>query len=173
MADNANVTEKPFRAGVFSSRQQAEHAVKLLLAAGFTKDQVSVLCSDEALQRDLEEFDAPHPTPKDAADAAITGSVFGGLLGGLASVALTTAAGMSVLVIGPGIFGGAIAGSLVGAMTTRGVEKEIADFYDQAVTEGQLLVAVEYHGPNPEEALGRAEQVFREAGAQPLPLTEG
>lgn len=173
MSEDASSTDKPFRAGVFASREKAEDAVELLLAAGFNKDQVSVLCSDESKQHHFEEFEGAQPSPEDAANAAITGGVFGGVLGGLASAALTTTAGLSVLVIGPGVFGGAIAGSLVGAMTTRGVEKEIADFYDQAVTEGRLLVAVEDHGPNAEEMLSRAEQVFRDVGAEPLPLAEG
>ena len=66
---------------------------------------------------------------------------------------------------------GGVLGSFLGAMLTRGVEKEAADFYDQAVTEGKLLVTVEIH--DNEGALARAEQALADAGALPLPLPEG
>ena len=171
--NEAHDIDKPFRAGVFSSVEDAERAVRMLLEAGFGKDAISVLCSGEAKQRHFREFKPPHPSPEDAANAAITGGALGGILGGVAAAAVTTTAGLSLLIIGPGLLGGAIAGSLVGAMTTRGVEKEVADFYDQEVTEGQLLVAVEYHGPNADEMLPRAEHVFENSGAKPLPLAEG
>ena len=34
-----------------------------------------------------------------------------------------------------------LAGGLIGAMTTRGLESELADFFDQAVVKGKVLVA--------------------------------
>jgi len=69
--------------------------------------------------------------------------------------------------------GGALAGSFAGAMMTRGFEKSAADFYDQAVQSGQLLVAVEVHGPDSEPKLAEAERILHEAGAVPVPLPEG
>src|SRR4051812_8805799 len=38
--------EKPFRVGVFDTVAHADRAVRNLLAAGFTKDKLSVICSD-------------------------------------------------------------------------------------------------------------------------------
>jgi hypothetical protein len=38
--------EKPFRVGVFDTVAQAEQAVHRLLDAGFTRDQLAVVCSD-------------------------------------------------------------------------------------------------------------------------------
>jgi len=60
-------------------------------------------------------------------------------------------------------------------MLTRGTEKEISNYYDQAVLEGKLLVAVEIHDHDGGLRLARAEQILDEAGAEaePLPLSEG
>jgi hypothetical protein len=55
----------------------------------------------------------------------------------------------------------------------RGVEKEAADYYDQAVQQGKLLVAVELQDPSDAGRLAKAERILAEAGAEPLPLPEG
>ena len=68
---------------------------------------------------------------------------------------------------------GGVAGGLVGAMMTRGVEKEIANFYQQAVVDGQILVAADDNRPDNERSLARAARVLAESGAKPLPLPEG
>jgi hypothetical protein len=58
-------------------------------------------------------------------------------------------------------------------MMTRGVEKELANFYQQAVLNGQILVAAEDHSRDGGQRLANAATVLAEAGAQPLPLREG
>ena len=68
---------------------------------------------------------------------------------------------------------GGVAGGLVGAMMTRGVEKELANFYQQSVVEGQILVAAEDHGPNRQQSLAEAAKILAEAGAKPLAMREG
>ena len=62
---------------------------------------------------------------------------------------------------------------MIGAMTTRGVENELANYYDQAVTRGKILVAAEAHGDRAAERLARAEEILREAGAEPIHLRKG
>ena len=173
MNDKTNAVEKPFRAGIFESTDAAETAVKRLRDLGFTNEEIAVLCSDESVQRHFPGLEPPHVTPNDAANAAIAGSMTGAVLGGLAGVAAATVTGWPLFIIGPGVLGGALGGSFVGAMSTRGVEKEIADFYDQSLTAGQLLVAVEYYGSDADEKLAQAEKVLQDAGAKPLALTEG
>jgi hypothetical protein len=165
---------KPFRAGVFSNVKSAERAIRGLLDSSFTKDQITVLCSDEARERHFREFEHEHPAGSDAVQAASTGSLIGATLGGLTTAGLATAAGVSVLFAGPSfLIGGAVAGGLIGAMTTRGEERSIADYYDQAVTRGRILVAVEDHSPENADRLATAERIFKEAGAEPVPLVEG
>jgi hypothetical protein len=68
---------------------------------------------------------------------------------------------------------GGVVGGLVGAMMTRGVDKELANYYNQSVLEGKILVAAECHGPNSEARQARAAQILADAGAEPIALTEG
>ena len=71
-------------------------------------------------------------------------------------------------------WGGAVAGGLIGAMMSRGVEGELANYYNQSVSLGKILVAVTEHGDQVTPRLQRAGQVLVESGAeQPLQLREG
>jgi hypothetical protein len=63
-------------------------------------------------------------------------------------------------------------------MMTRGVEKELANYYQQAVVQGEILVAAEAPqagggdlGPQP--SLEAAARILSNAGAKPLELPEG
>jgi hypothetical protein len=58
-------------------------------------------------------------------------------------------------------------------MMTRGVEKELANFYQQAVVSGQIIVAAEEQGANATAMLATAAKILADAGAKPLPLPEG
>ena len=68
---------------------------------------------------------------------------------------------------------GAVWGSFIGAMMTRGIEKEAANFYDQEVQRGKLLVTVDECPREGGPTLEDAERVLGEAGAAPIPLSEG
>jgi len=56
---------------------------------------------------------------------------------------------------------------------TRGVEKEAANYYDQAVQAGKLLVTVEQCNTATQPSLAEAERIFADCGAEPLPLPQG
>ena len=56
---------------------------------------------------------------------------------------------------------------------TRGVEKELANFYDQAVLRGQILVAAEQEDPSRRAMLDKAVAIFEEHGVETVPLPEG
>jgi hypothetical protein len=64
-------------------------------------------------------------------------------------------------------------GGLVGAMMTRGVEKELADYYDQAVQRGKILVAAEDHSEAQRQRLAKAATILSECGSEPVALPEG
>lgn len=166
---------------MFSTVESARRAVQGLLAAGFSTDQITVMCSDETKERYFQEFEHQEPAGTYAPTAAITGATIGALLGG-ASVVVASAAtgGMAILAAGPiTAWAGGVAGGLVGAMMTRGVEKELANFYQQAVMDGQILVAAEeaadvtraatHHRPG----LKDAARILADAGAKPMGLPEG
>ena len=175
MESNLTSTEKPFRVGIFPTVDGADRAVDGLLKAGFTKDHITVVCSDEVTERHFHQFEHREPAGTHTPMAAATGSAIGALLGGLATVATVTATGgMGIVIAGPLFLGtGAVVGGLIGAMTTRGVENELANYYDQAVTRGKILVAAEAHGSGAADTLARAESILHEAGAEPIRLSEG
>ena len=122
------------------------------------------MCSDETKERYFQEFEHQEPAGTYTATAAITGATIGALLGG-ASVVVASAAtgGVALLAAGPiTAWAGGVAGGLVGAMMTRGVEKELANFYQQAVVDGQILVAAE---DTPESRIRRCRAILADAGA--------
>jgi hypothetical protein len=53
-----------------------------------------------------------------------------------------------------------------GAMMTRGMEREVADFYDQALDAGRILVAVEASDEVTPEQIAAADRIFAVAGAE-------
>jgi len=150
-----------------------------LLEAGFTCEQVTVICSDKTVERHFAAFEHQDPAGAHTPAAVATGGVIGAVLGGL-TVALGAAATGGVAIIataGAAAWTGGVVGGLVGAMMTRGVERELANYYDQAVTAGRILVAADALPDAPadkqQRQLARAEAILHEAGAEPLPLVEG
>jgi hypothetical protein len=71
-----------------------------------------------------------------------------------------------------GAAGGGVVGGFIGAMSTRGFEPEIADFYDQALRRGSILVSVESEHEN-DLRLVQAERILESAGAEPMSLPMG
>lgn len=171
---STSTENRPIRAGVFVSMDHAENAVRQLLNAGFQKDQITVICSDKSKER---HFGSLHHhdglTEVDHPGTAKSGIV-GGLLGGLMTLAgVATTGGLGIVAVGP-VLGGSIAGTLLGIFVGRGVEDELARFYDQAVTKGNLLVAVEVDDPdNHADQLAKAAKLLKESGAEPFALDEG
>lgn len=170
-----NTLEKlPIEVGVFSTVEAARNAVVHLLEAGFTAEQISVVCSDEKKEGLFREFEHQKPAGTTTAKATVIGGSIGAAIGGLAVIGTAVATGSATLWAAGPIFAwtGGIAGGLVGAMMTRGIEKELANFYQQAVIDGDLLVAVEDHHKD-QTRLAKAAQIFAGLGAVPMPLREG
>jgi hypothetical protein len=174
--------ENRLEVGVFPTVEGARHAVQGLLDAGFTKEQITVMCSDETKERYFQEFEHQEPAGSYTPNAAIAGATIGALLGG-GSVLVASAAtgGLALLAAGPiTAWAGGVAGGLVGAMMTRGVEKELANFYQQAVVEGQIVVAAEENNGRDQSlaqrnrpTLSQAARILAAAGAKPLLMPEG
>lgn len=166
--------QRPFRTGIFSTIPAADRVVEKLLAAGFRPQQISVVCSNEAVERHYKAFHHEDPAGEHTPANALAGSAIGAALGGLTAVGIGVATGGTALLAAGGLAlaTGGVFGGLVGAMLTRGVENEIANFYDQAVQKGKILVAVEVEEGEAEK-LATADRIIAEGGAEPLPLREG
>jgi hypothetical protein len=173
--DRQATQERPLEVGIYSTVDAAHTAVHSLLAAGFTKEQITVICSDETKERYFREFEHQDPAGTHTPLAAATGGTIGAVVGALTVVASAAATGsVALLAAGPlSALAGGVAGGLVGAMMTRGVEKELADFYQQAVVEGRILVAADVSGSDAPQSRSRAAQVLADAGAEPMPMREG
>lgn len=173
--ENASTLQRPIRVGVYTTIRAADCAVQNLLNAGFNSEHISVLCSDESKEEHFREFEHEEPAGSYVPAAAAVGGAIGAALGGLTVLAgAITTAGLGLLAAG-GIaaWTGGVVGGLVGAMTTRGVEPEVADFYDQAVTAGKILVAVEDHSEAQRQHLEQAERILTACGAEPVALPKG
>jgi len=55
-------------------------------------------------------------------------------------------------------------------MMTRGMEREVADFYDQALEKGKVLLAVEVGDEVTSEQVATADRIFLDTGAETLTL---
>lgn len=167
--------QRTVEAAVFGTVEQAEKVVQQLLDAGFTKEQITVVCSDEHKERNFGEFEHQEPAGTHTAEAVLTGGAIGALLGAIPVVGLAVATGSAIVwIAGSTLVGGlGVAGGLVGAMTTRGVEKEVADYYQQAVVEGMILVSVEVENTEQQPNLPAAADIFATHGARPIALRKG
>lgn len=178
MSDEPNISDapKPIRAGIFDSESSADRAVAALLTAGFAKERISVVSARPMAQRaDHVPVEQVPPAGSHTTGAIAAGGAIGSVLGGLTvAVGVAATGGLGLLAVGP-LLGaaatGGVFGSFVGAMLTRGLEEEIANYYDQALRKGQYLVAVEHEEAGP--PLEAADAVFQRSGVVSLPLRKG
>ena len=159
--------------GVYENVPEADRAVWELVHAGIPKERITVICPTCT----HEKYDGLHqeqPSGSHTAAGAAAGGAIGALLGGLAAViGITASGGMGLFVAGPLLFSsgtGAVFGGFVGAMMTRGMEPEVADFYDQALEKGKVLLAVEVGDEVTPDQVAIADRIFAETGAESLTL---
>ena len=152
--------ELPTRIGVFDRFDDAQAAVDALVGAGFTHEQVTVICPTCTADAFHEESKRKAPAGSHAPAAASLGGAVGVILGGLVPlVGIVATGGIGLLAAGPllaGVAGGAVAGGFVGAMLSRGFDTEMANFYDQALEKGKILVGVDCEGDDCEARLAAA-----------------
>lgn len=166
-------TPRTIRAGVFAAEEDAVRAVRQLMAAGFTSEEVTVICSDKNVEHRFERFHHQDRAGEHTPEAAMTGGLMGATLGGLTAIGLVASGGTALLAAGGFVAFGGIAGSLIGAFMTRGIEKELADYYDQAVVQGNILVAAERKEDPTGTALAEAARILEANGAQAVALPSG
>lgn len=167
-------TDVPIRAGIFSQPQHVEDALNHLTEKGFTPSEISIVTSVEEHQKHFAGYLEKSHAGSDVQSKALTRAGAAGLgLGGAAALTtLITTGGASVFVLGA-FSGIALLGTFVALMMTRGIEKETADFFDQELDKGNILVAVEVHGDDVERRLHMAEEILQAAGSKPIALPEG
>lgn len=139
--------------GLFRDRESAERAYNSLSSRGYSKDDVSVLMSDETRQRHFGSGTADTDLGDKALEGAGVGSAIGGTVGAvLAAIAAigTSVAlpGLGLIVAGPlaaalaGAGAGGLTGGLVGALVGSGIPEERAREYEEGVKSGGIVMGV-------------------------------
>ena len=170
--DSPAVLQHACRAGTFSSLELADWAVERLLAAGFSKEQITVLSTDEVQESHFRQHGYQRPAasaaPNEGATGA-TGATAVATVGGLAAIALGAATGAVPLVIAgaAGVSGGSAIGGFLGAIMDGDDENEIVKFYDKELRSGRILVVVEDQSPQAESKLAQAAIILAESTSTP------
>jgi hypothetical protein len=155
------------RAGAFDTVAQADRAIRRLLAAGLSKDQLAVICPakfKDHFRLEVPQSDAP---TAEAGGALAMGGAVGATLGGLA-LAATVITGGAAGVMGAVVLigGGAVAGGFSNLIVSKGYEQEADDHYKQAIEHGQIVVGVEAQGDDGAGQLAEAQRILVAAGAK-------
>jgi hypothetical protein len=137
--------------GLFRDRDSAERAYDCLAGRGYTRDDVTLMMSDETRKTHFD--DAGTELGSKAAEGAGVGAGIGGAIGaalaGLAAVGTSLALpGIGLVVAGPiaaalaGAGAGGLAGGLVGALIGAGIPEERIVHYEEGIKGGAILMGV-------------------------------
>ncbi|PZO36141.1 MAG: hypothetical protein DCF19_22185 [Pseudanabaena frigida] len=145
--------------GTFPDRPHVESAIAQLKKAKFPMSKVSVVVehlnsidttlggSTEPTIKSQEQFARDRTSTQighSALDAGVLGSVVGGVVAGLSTLAFP-AGGGAVLLVGmaTGAFYGTLSGGLLGGAIGAGISEEQAKYYSNLLAHGNYLIAIE------------------------------
>jgi uncharacterized membrane protein len=153
----------------FNSREAAERAVNELRGKGFEKE-ISVIAKDD--QRN-QGGDKQYDAPRMGGDTVTDGTATGGVIGGLAGLAMGAGAlaipGLGpIIAAGPiaGLLSGAAAGGIAGGLVDFGVPEERGKHFEEKVKQGNVLVALKAD----EKRTSEAADILRRMGAQDVEM---
>jgi hypothetical protein len=151
---------------LFETRTAAERAVDGLIAAGFRRDQLSVITGDSRSANDTPDL-GPIPEVSKGMETG-GGAAVGGLAGFIGGIIALAIPGIGpALAVGPlaaGIMGagiGAATGGLVGALKGHGVPEADAARMSEAIRRGKVLISAHV----PAEEADTAATVMADYGA--------
>ncbi len=139
----------------FAREDDAERAVRTLIDAGFTQEQISIVAKERERAQQVAE-DTGTEVGKGAGIGAATGGILGGLAGLLVGAASLAIPGIGVVVAGPlavalsGAAAGGLTGGLAGALAGWGVAEDEAEQYQRRLEAGDILVVVAAGDREPE-----------------------
>jgi hypothetical protein len=167
MAQRHSEKRAPIMTGMFRDRDSAERAYQCITSRGYTKDDVTLLMSDDARRRHFGEERQTELGSKAAEGAGIGAAVGGGLgalLAGLAAAGIIALPGIGLIAMGPiaaALTGGAIgaaSGGLLGALIGAGIPEEQAARYESGIRQGNIVMGV---SPRSEEDAQYFEREWR------------
>jgi hypothetical protein len=157
--------------GIYDSTAQAERAVDMLLRAGFSNNDISVLLPDDQSTR---EFAHKKDTkaPEGTTTGGVAGGVIGGTLGVLAGIGAIAIPGVGPFIAAGPIMGGlaglgvcGAVGGLIGALVGMGMPEYEAKRYEGRLKKGGVLLSV--HCDTSDE-ISRAKELLKGTGAQDI-----
>ncbi len=161
------VSERPCRVGFFSSKKQADQAVQDLQAAGFTKEELAVICPADRKNGASPSVPRAEPPGSHGAEALAEGGAIGAAIGGIALAATAIATGGAGLLPAVPVLvgGGAIAGGFSSLILSDGYGKGVGEYYLDAIHQGNIVVGVEVEGEESDARLAQAERILVDDGA--------
>ncbi len=160
--------------GIYSTYDTVVNVVQTLMSAGFRKEDISVLYSENSGSKDLAHEKASK-APEGATAGAGAGAVIGGALGVLAGIGLLAIPGVGPLIAaGPimaglaGLGAGGAIGGITGGLIGLGIPEYEAKRYEGRVREGGILLSI--HTDN-SAWTKRAKQILERTGAQDISST--
>lgn len=157
--DDRRSIEQPFaRKGVvsaiFHDADDAEKAYRSAVERGYTKDEITVLMSEQARDDYYPSKRVELETHSKALEGTAVGGTVGATVGAIAAAfaAVGTVLAippLGVVVAGPlaaalaGAGAGGIAGGLIGALAGAGMSEDRARIYETAIKEGGVVMTVE------------------------------
>ena len=161
--------ELSVRVGFFSSPAAAEQAIQNLRGAGFTNDEIAVICPESLAGQISQKVPKAKEAGTNAAQSVAAGGAVGAVLGGLGLLA-ATAVGLAGAAIALPVLvgGGAIVGGFSSLILADGYDKGVGDYYDYAIANQKIAVGVEIHGEQQSRRLAESERILKSAGGEPL-----
>jgi hypothetical protein len=158
---------------VFDEVNELDAAVEDLLAAGFTKADISLLASEESVSRKLghryerveemeDEPDAPRIAYRTRASLGDSDDMIIGTLTYLPTVVAAGTVVASEGVVAAAVTGTAIAGALIGTVLTRWLDRHHAERLQEQIERGGLLLWV--RTPDPDTERRAVEILTRHSG---------
>lgn len=156
-------------AGIFDSEIAADRVVSEFLDEGFSKDDISLLMSEQTRNRLFSSTDdEANRTAKGAVAGATLGGAIGAIIASLTTAGALVSTGGTLLVAGPlvaalsGAGAGAVAGGLAGALIRAGFAADEANRYEDEIKRGKAVILVH---TNDERKEMIARETLRNSGA--------
>ncbi len=160
--------------GIYSTQEAAASVVDTLQAAGFRREDISVLYAENVGSKDFAHEKATK-APEGAAAGGGAGAVIGGALGVLAGIGLLAIPGLGPFIAaGPimaglaGMGAGGAIGGIAGGLIGLGIPEYEAKRYEGRVREGGVLLSV--HSDS-SAWTRRAKEILERTGAQDVSST--
>lgn len=143
--------------GIFRDRETTEKAIEALKGEGFDLSQVALIAQNVDTVKGTEQVQTKEGTEAEegAEVGAVSGTVVGGIAGLLAIAGTISVPGIAPVAIwatspilpslgitAAGAGTGAVAGSLLGALSGLGIPDEKAEIYQEAIKGGSYLIVV-------------------------------